>query len=192
MIAVRTFICIELSGDVRKKLAELQSTLRQTRANIAWVKPENMHLTLKFLGNVEQSKLGAVSAAVERALKDQARFSLKVSGMGSFPNNKRPRVLWVGIEGDKQMLSTIQRRIEDELVSEGFPKEDRPFSPHLTLGRVKSNENIKACIDKMNELSIDSEPFEIAEVIVMRSDLNPGGAVYSRLNTISLNVMRNA
>jgi len=136
-MGIRTFIAIEIPEEIRARLAALQEEWKKERAQVTWVKPDNIHLTLKFLGDVPEEKMESVQQGVRRATEGLTPFTVAVKTVGTFPSWKRPRVLWVGIEETTGKVSALASRIEDEMTKLGFEKEDRPFSAHLTLGRVK-------------------------------------------------------
>ncbi|MEK7848688.1 MAG: RNA 2',3'-cyclic phosphodiesterase, partial [Chloroflexota bacterium] len=135
---LRLFVAVELPPGVRAALAGLQRELRpRCGAGVRWVDAKGIHLTLKFLGGVEGARVPPVQAAVEQAASGQAAFRLSLGSTGFFPNPRRPRVFWVGIEGEVERLGALARRVEVALSPLGFPPERRPFSPHLTLGGVR-------------------------------------------------------
>ncbi|HNS72933.1 MAG TPA: RNA 2',3'-cyclic phosphodiesterase [bacterium] len=186
MATLRTFICIELPEQVRERISELQHQLSVPGSGVSWTRPEGIHLTLKFLGDIEPPQVEAIAGAVERASQGIAPFRVTVAGTGGFPNLNRPRVLWVGIENSASALFTIQSQIERELVGLGYPREERRFSPHLTLGRVKAPEAVQEICRELLQRSFAPVTFTAGSIIIMRSDLKPDGALYTPLRTIEL------
>ena len=186
MSTVRAFICIELPDVLRDELARLQKLLKPASRGVRWVRPQGIHLTLKFLGDVKTDQLPAIESAVENATADVLPFELKADGAGAFPNYKRPRVYWIGINDPTDTLATLQQQIEAAIEPLGFPREKRSFSPHLTLGRVKSPDNLPAIQDILEAASLNAEPFTVRQIILMKSELQPGGAVYTPLHTFEL------
>ena len=186
MPTIRTFVCIELPASLRQRLDGLQQQLRPLGGGISWSQPEGIHLTLKFLGDVETGRIAAVGEAVANAMRGFAAFPITVAGTGGFPNLSRPRVLWVGIQEKSGQLMNLQLRIERELTALGFPREERRFSPHLTLGRVKDPEAAQAAARALQQHGFAPESFTPSGVIVMRSDLKSTGAVYTPLKSIEL------
>lgn len=188
---IRSFIAIELPEEVRSGLRRLQAELRSAgHAFVKWVAPESIHLTLKFLGNISVEKVAAITAVMEEAGQGASSFQLKIGGLGAFPNLRRPRVLWLGIAGETDRLVVLQRRIDDGLVALGFAREIRPFTPHLTLARLRQGTSprdqqtfgelvMKTPLEASYEVSVNS-------LSLMRSQLLPGGAVYSRLAEVKL------
>lgn len=193
MDQVRTFIAIEIPPVAQTILSAAQEALRTVRGardSVKWVRPEIIHVTLKFLGNVPVSRIEAVGDAVARACAGMPAFTLYLSGVGAYPNTRRPRVVWVGLKGKLDMLAHLQHMVERELADVGFPPEERKFSAHLTLGRVRRNadrEAVRALGEAVAGLRIEgSEPFLVEAVQVMRSDLRPSGPIYTLLRTVPL------
>jgi 2'-5' RNA ligase len=183
---MRTFIAVELIADLKKKIEELQNPLRRINADVSWVKPGNVHATLKFLGEVPEDKIEKVFEGTKTALQGIKVFKLSLKDLGCFPNLKRPRVIWTGVDKGKQELSLMQKKIEDEMGKIGFQKEEREFSPHLTIGRVKSPKNIERLSELVKNTNFQTEEIEIKEVVVMKSELHPAGAIYTPLKKIAL------
>src|SRR5215208_2028699 len=136
--SIRTFVCIEVPETVKQRIASLQQELRTSPAQISWVKPSNIHLTLKFLGDVPASRVEAIHLAVKRAATSIQGFEIEVGGAGCFPAPRNPRVLWVGLTDLPESLKQLHGSLEAELLREGFPRESKRFSPHLTIGRVRA------------------------------------------------------
>lgn len=187
MSKVRTFIAIEISDALRQKIAGVQEKLKKEKERVSWTKPGNIHVTLKFLGDVEENEINAIVEAVERAVGSFNSFILSVKNIGAFPNLRRPRVFWVGIENPPVQLTQIFEKIEDELNQIGFPKETRKFSPHLTIGRVRSPIS-DGFIEKFKKETFEGGKVRVEEIVVMKSDLKPTGAVYTPLKKVKLKV----
>lgn len=186
MATIRTFVCIELPPALQQRLEELQRQLQPLGGGISWSQSLGIHLTLKFLGDVEAGRIAAIGEAVAAAVQGFAAFTITVAGTGGFPNLSRPRVLWVGIQEKSGQLMNLQLRIEQELAALGFPREERRFSPHLTLGRVKDPEAAQAVARALQQHGFAPESFTPSGVMVMRSDLKSTGAVYTPLRSIEL------
>jgi 2'-5' RNA ligase len=184
--AIRTFICLEIPPSTKERIARLQSSLRRIDAQVSWVKPANIHLTLKFLGDVPATQMDSVCEAASRAAHSVSSFEIEVSGAGCFPSQKSPRVLWVGLASIAESLKRLHRAVEDELAREGFPPEAKRFSPHLTLGRMRSPRNSSELAEELIRQGFEAETFRAEELIVMRSDLNPGGSIYTPQSIIRL------
>src|SRR3990167_10081867 len=131
---IRTFIAIELPAKIIGGLKEIQDELKDGTNKVTWVKPENIHLTIKFLGDIEADKIDSIAGLLKSAAAKNRSFDISVKGVGGFPTIDNPRVLWVGIEEGNVNLSALYNNIEDALSAIGFEKEERPFKPHLTLG----------------------------------------------------------
>jgi 2'-5' RNA ligase len=183
---IRTFIAVRIPDSIRDRIAKLQTELRKHGADIKWVRPESIHVTLKFLGDVEETRMEEVGEAVEKAVEHIPPFVVSVNGLGTFPNDRRPRVLWVGVDQGDGELVDMAKRIEDSLSVLGFEKEERRYSAHLTMGRVRSPRRIGETVRAMHVSDFSGGAFRVEEVFVMKSDLKPTGAVYTALKTIKL------
>jgi len=188
---IRSFIAIELPEGVRAGLRKIQADLKSPGHNfVKWVSPESIHLTLKFLGNISPQKVADISKVIEDASVGVSPFNLTVSGVGAFPNLRRPRVLWVGVDGELDKLVALQQRIDSGLGSLGFAPEARPFTPHLTLARLREGTSP----DNLREFGtlIAKKPmtagydFVVTSINLMKSMLLPSGAVYSCLTKVEL------
>lgn len=186
---IRTFIAIELSDSVRQNIAELQQELKRDREKISWTKPENIHLTLKFLGDTDETKLDDIANIITDIAGDYQSFNVSVSGLGVFPNFRRPRVLWIGIPNPASALIEIAEKIDTRLAEIGFKKDDRKFSPHLTIGRVKTQLSDRF-IEKLKSRAVEAGEFTVHEILIIKSDLHPKGAIYTPLRKIALMVVK--
>ena len=184
MEAVRTFICLQLPAFARDRLASTQQRLRASGAQVSWVRPQNIHLTLKFLGSVAADRLQDVVQAVKRGAVPAPPIPLELAALGCFPNRRAPRVVWAGLTQCPEELRNLQQRVEEELVAIGFPAESRPFSPHFTLGRVRSGRNIRKLVAAIQAERLEPLRFQVAEVVVMASRLHPSGALYTPIARI--------
>ena len=187
MTTWRTFIAIELSPPLKAKLAELQEQLRPRLppSSIRWVQPDSIHLTLKFLGDTPTDKIEGIQTALARAAAQVAPFSFTVGELGCFPNNRQPRVVWVGLQEPTGTLARLQQAVEELVAPLGFPTEGRPFSPHLTLGRVQRHAS-RAEVRQIGEVVAASavgvlDEMTVTAVSYIKSDLRPSGAVYTTL-----------
>jgi 2'-5' RNA ligase len=183
----RAFIAIDLPESVQSFLSEAQEALKLYGFRVKWVRPQNIHLTLKFLGNTATADTDKIVAAMTLAAKDCPVVSLAAKGIGVFPDARRPRVIWAGLSGQLEIVANLQQTLDDHLADLGFPRETRAFKSHLTLGRVKAkiaSTRMKAAIDKLKEF--ESEPFEINQVILFKSELRSSGAVYTKVRRVDL------
>ncbi|HKP86237.1 MAG TPA: RNA 2',3'-cyclic phosphodiesterase [Blastocatellia bacterium] len=184
--SIRAFICIEVPGAIKERIESLQRALKKNDAQISWVKPSNIHLTIKFLGDIPAPSVETVRGAVGRASRSIGEFEIEIGGAGCFPSPRSPRVLWVGLSGLPEALKRLHSNIENELDREGFARERKRFSPHLTIGRVRSPHNAARTAEDLIATGFEPEAFRATEVIVMRSDLNSAGSVYTPQATIKL------
>ncbi|MEE9402954.1 MAG: RNA 2',3'-cyclic phosphodiesterase [Desulfobacteria bacterium] len=184
---LRAFIAISLPEPVLQGIVTAQETLKRSGLKIRWVRKEGIHLTLKFLGDIDRDSVEKISEAMERATGSFSPFTLWAEGIGVFPNLRRPRVAWVGLSGDIEILRALQRDLESQLSGLGFPKEKRPFKGHLTLGRVKGRLDGIKLQEALEDLGdFRTESFTAQSLVLFQSELRPDGAVYSRVAEVPL------
>ena len=188
---IRSFVAIELPDEAKKGLATLRRELeRNEHRFVKWVDPGGVHLTLKFLGNIPSRRVTEITEAMKKAAQGLAPFLLEISGLGAFPSLKQPRVIWVGVGGELDKLATLQQNIDSALATLGFAREERPFVPHLTVARVREGASAPER-GRFGEL-VSSAAFEgryridVEAVRLMRSQLTPGGAIYTCLSVVGL------
>ena len=190
---IRSFLAIELPKPILRKIEEVQADLRATHADVRWVSPEKIHLTLKFFGNIEESRIDPIFKSIEKPIRSTLPFSLKVRGIGAFPHMKNPRVIWMGLVEEREVLATLQRQIETHLEKVGFQPEDRTFHPHLTLGRMRSGRgkgDLVGRIEKYKEEKFGDLPVE--RVVLFKSDLRPSCPIYTPLREMKLGEQNNS
>jgi len=179
---IRTFIAIELPEEIIYTISKVQEKIRSHGFKIRWVRPENIHLTLKFLGDIKEADTEKVARAVSESVTGYHPILLAVKGIGVFPGIKRPRVLWLGISKQLDLLTALQRTLDEKLEAIGFPKEKRPFRGHLTIGRIKDKIDPKRLHGVLKEFTqFESEHFFAHRIILYKSELKPKGAVYTKL-----------
>lgn len=183
---IRTFIAIDTPPEVKEKLAEIQEKLAETGAEVRWESKEKFHLTLKFLGGVEETKLKSLTDHLKERLKKFSPFNISYLDLGCFPSVNRPRVVWIGVENEDGSLGKIQEVIEEVTAGLGFDREERPFHAHITLGRVKGPRNQEALIAELAHLSIAAHPTLVEEILCKKSELRPTGSVYTVLERFPL------
>jgi 2'-5' RNA ligase len=184
---IRSFLAIELPRTIRKKIEEVQGDLRSTHADVRWVNPEKIHLTLKFFGNIEESRIDLLLKSIEEPIRNTLPFSLKVRGVGAFPHLKNPRVIWIGLVNGREVLISFQKQIETQLEKIGIQPEDRPFNPHLTLGRMKSSRGKVELAGRMEKHKEEEfGDFQVERVVLFKSDLRPTGPIHTPLRDMKL------
>jgi 2'-5' RNA ligase len=180
---IRAFLAIDPPSEVLRGIAEIQGVLKSNiRGSISWVRPEGIHLTLKFFGNIGREDLPSISEIAKVHAASTPPLNLHVQGLGVFPGPRRPRVLWIGMGGDTERLIVLQKTIDQGLEACGFRKEERPFRAHLTLARIKSPQGL-AGIERMLAESgaKGAGTFEARSLTLFKSDLTPKGAIYTVL-----------
>lgn len=191
MDVIRSFIAIDLPASVRAELASLVEKLKaRQHPFVKWVEPENMHLTIKFLGNVAVDSIPQIVDAMSTVARCHYPFELQVTGTGAFPNWQRPQVVWVGVRGQLDRLNGLQKELEAVLSPLGFPPEPRAFSAHLTLGRLRervtADERRRFAQFAQNVKFETNLSFEVNAIRLMRSQLTPAGPIYSELARVKL------
>ncbi len=174
----RVFVAIELPAPVRRKSIEHIDRLRDSipDARASWIREDNLHLTLKFLGDTPVTKVEALAQAAQRAASTVSPFEIIVGGCGAFPPRGQPRVLWIGIEDHAGKLVELQTALEDECANAGFPREERPFHPHLTIARIRKPHDSRQLAAVHKEIGFDPETVRASELGVIRSELRSEGS----------------
>ena len=187
---MRVFLAIELDTETRSALETFQRDLHKCLPPINWVRPQSWHLTVKFLGEIEENQLEPIQRAVEKAVSHFSSFSLQIEGFGGFPHLRMPRVLWAGVSGQVDELQLLALQVEEALSPLGFPSESKPFRPHLTLARIK---------DRAREVGVSLSKSDVLQHVhffgnllverlcLFKSELKPTGAIYQRLWEAPLN-----
>lgn len=184
---MRTFIAIPIPKECQTLLHEMQMSLRVCGAQVRWVAVPSIHLTLKFLGDVDAEVIASLSETLLESTRSERPFELSLQGLGCFPNPKNPRVVWCGLGGETAGLLRLQQRVESACTVLGFGPEDRPFHPHLTLGRVQGKRNLEPLMRQIAAGSGNACAFHTDRFHIYKSSLKPQGAEYTVLNTIVLN-----
>ena len=180
---IRTFIAVPVPQQVLELQNYLKSTVSGKSGKIDWVRSDQLHLTLKFLGDTTESSIGRVQSTIKNITKETSPFDLKIQGTGCFPKVERPRVMWAGIEGAIKSLYDLLEMIQIKLDPLGFPKDIKPFHPHITLGRAKYPQKRTPDISTFLNSNYDSIPFRIEKVQYISSELFPNGPIYTILST---------
>jgi 2'-5' RNA ligase len=183
---MRLFIAIDLPPQIKRELADIQAKLKKANAVVRWVSPDGIHLTLKFLSEVADDKVAGVVDALAESVPRISPFTLEVAGLGVFPSLSRPRVIWTGVKGAEGLMA-LAEEVEKAMMKLGFPREKRGFSPHLTLGRVKSPRGIDRLTKIiMEEKDISLGKFTADGYLLIRSILRPEGAEYIKIRKFNL------
>jgi len=187
---MRTFIAIELPGKIKDFLSRTQERLKTSAADVKWVEPENIHLTLKFLGEIDDKKLNKILLIIEDLANGRDTFSMRLSSIGAFPKIDFPRVIWVGIDKGERETEEIARGLEEKIAKIGIPKENRPFSSHITIGRTRSTLNREKLVQELFKLrdgfGRENLEFPVTKITLFKSTLTPAGPNYQVLKEASL------
>lgn len=183
----RTFIAVELSERVRRCAGELQDQLRSAGARLRWVRPQHLHFTLRFLGEIPSAQVARAVVATRDAVRTARPFTVHIAGLGAFPSLHRPQVVWVGTGAGGEALVALARSVDEALARERFPPDSRPFRPHLTLGRARDERNwgnVVRALERFRDASLGEERVEA--VTVMESRLTPDGPIYTPYEQVRL------
>ena len=188
-MGLRTFLAIDLPSDLHKIIVQKQERLRRELPQINWVKSQNLHITLKFLGDTPEAKIADLKQVIQEALKGVSPFVLTLRGFGVFPDKRAPRTIWTGIDSDHNALEDLASHVESSVISLGFPEEGKPFRPHLTLARIKKDH--RATGHAIENSGLLNDPFIFGRLLVehvtlFQSELRPTGSVYTNLWAVPL------
>jgi 2'-5' RNA ligase len=183
MSALRIFLAIETPPQIKEPILDIITELKQAGAEVNWEPSEKLHTTLKFLGDVGAPVLGNISAAVEGICAVQNPIMVRYSGVGSFPDGRNPKVIWIGIDDLNGQLRPLNASLENAMAGFGFERELREFKGHLTIGRVKGKKRLEPLLRKMETLTFQSEPVVIDKLALVKSELRPSGSVYTVLQS---------
>jgi RNA 2',3'-cyclic 3'-phosphodiesterase len=179
---IRAFLAIEPPSEIRQQIANIQTRLKGSCPfDVRWVKPDGIHLTLKFFGDISEADIAAISEVAERNVRTAAPLHFEVKKLGVFPSLTRPRVVWIGLTGDTSFLLDLQKKLDQGFFDCGFQKEERPFRPHLTLGRIKTSKVPGDSEKFIQRDDCDAGNFTASGLHLIKSDLTPQGAVYTKL-----------
>ncbi len=184
---IRAFIALELPQEIKEAIADYVAPLRALAKGISWTKAENVHLTLKFLGDTSKTQLEAVTKTLRETCTGFAPIAAKIAGAGVFPNEHRPRVLWIGFQENSGQLAELAQQIESECRRLGFEKEERGFSPHLTIARVKEGKAANV-VKSLHESPFPAQQIVFQECMLMRSELHAKGSIYTALEKVAFRV----
>lgn len=180
---LRLFFALETPLIIREEIAALSRALRQTGADVRWETPDRSHCTLRFLGDTEESLLPELVEAAAPIAREAPGVRVRYGNIGAFPAMRDPRILWVGIEEPAGTLLRLRESLDGALVRLSIPREEKPFHPHVTLGRVRSRRGIDDLITAMKSTTFESPPATLKELLLIKSELRPAGSVYTTLRT---------
>ncbi|MGA2774593.1 MAG: RNA 2',3'-cyclic phosphodiesterase [Candidatus Omnitrophota bacterium] len=187
---MRAFIAIELPKEIKEALAGLEEQLKKTNADVKWVIPENLHLTLKFLGDIEDKQLKKVSEILDSVTNNYPPYTIKISSIGAFPKLSLLKVVWVGIVMGADETKKIFKELEDRIEKLGIPKDGRAFSSHITLGRTRSPSNRKELAKEIQRIlknfKLDNSEFQVTKITLFKSTLSSIGPTYEALKAANL------
>jgi len=187
MQEIRTFVALELPEHIRLEIRKLQNDMAAQGLRIRWVKADNLHLTLKFIGNIEERRIPELSSVLKAVAGQCPAFRLAPKGLGIFPSLRRPRILWVGISEQVDILRRLQRSVDIALSHLGFETESRPYKGHLTIGRFKRNASPKRLADTLrSKHGFTAERFSVEHLVLFKSILSPDGPLYTRIQKLPL------
>jgi 2'-5' RNA ligase len=183
----RSFIAVELSTEIAEGVRRIQAGLRDCAKGVSWVRPEGIHLTLKFLGDVDPGRVEGIASTAEASVKTIGPFTTRIKGCGGFPNARNPRVIWIGVEEPSGLLTELQAKVAQGMEELGFAREGRAYTPHLTIGRLrpgKGKGEVAQALEATKECDLGT--MAVREICLFRSQLKPTGAEYTKLKVISL------
>lgn len=180
---LRLFIAVSTPGAIAAQLGELSGKLRRSDADIRWERVEKMHVTLKFLGETPKEKIAELREALDRVASSTPPFTVELGGIGGFPTLRSPRVLWVGIEDPSGTLHRVHAAIEESLARKGIARDERAFHPHITLGRIRSPRNLAGLLGMVESLTLERQPVQLHDILLIKSELKPDGSVHRTLHT---------
>ena len=184
---IRCFVAIEIPETIQNQLARIQGTLRNQIEKASWVKPGNIHLTLKFLGDVDPEDLASIGERIEEAAIRRRSFSLRIGGLGAFPNFVRPRVIWTGVKTGGEHVCALAQDINVALSYCGFAHDSKKFNPHLTIARLKERIDLRPYTNQYRQYDrIHGAEMSVKTISLIQSQLHPTGAIYSTLQSYSL------
>lgn len=186
MSAIRCFIAVFLDPAIRPRVAAFQKQLARAGADVKWVEPENLHFTLKFLGDVESASLDEIGRALEAAVADVQAFELGLGDAGAFPNIRNPRVIWIGVNSGREPLIDLAGSVEEAMKAKGFQQDGKGLSPHLTIGRVRSARNLHALAQELSSNLPPVASMRVDRVQLTSSNLTAHGPVYADIRAIPL------
>jgi RNA 2',3'-cyclic 3'-phosphodiesterase len=188
MEKIRVFVAVELADTIKNEIGRLQDDFKKVKTDVKWVRPESIHLTLKFFGYIPADQVRIIEKEITGIAENLCYFTVSVTGVGSFPVSGNPRVVWVGINDPDNKILNLQKNIEECFKKLGFAAAEHPYMPHLTIGRVNGKDNLKGFHALIKEKrGVEFPGMTISDISIIKSDLRPEGPVYTILKKIKLN-----
>jgi RNA 2',3'-cyclic 3'-phosphodiesterase len=186
----RIFVAIDISEEARRKASEYIESLRRRfpASRVGWDKSEKLHLTLKFLGETSDAQLAELTKAVEKAAREISSFKLRIADTGVFPSRRKARVLWLGVEDEKESLRKLNEALENECERHGLTREKRDFKAHLTIARLREPEKSRSLVEAHLQEEFAAIEFEVSEIVIYQSELSPQGSRYTIVSKHSFNI----
>ena len=187
-MGIRSFLAFELPSQIRQVLLRVHDELKRSKLDVRWVRPEGIHLTVVFMGDVQEADISPIVKGIGEACLTYGPFPVALRSMGCFPNSRKPSVLWLGVESDLERMSRFRDDLQEKLLPFGIQAEKRDFRPHLTLGRFKKPGRSPAELEELlsKHRGLTSPVCPLNELILFKSDLKPGGAVYAKMGSWAL------
>jgi 2'-5' RNA ligase len=187
-MAIRSFLAFELPPDIKRMVKDISEDIRRTRLDLKWVKVDNIHLTVVFMGNIRSEDVRAIGEEAGDVCVGFEPFEIALKGLGVFPNTQRPRVLWLGLEIETERISSFRDSLQERLLDFGVREEKRAFTPHLTLGRFRKLEMFDPLLGDIisRYADIKGPVGRLEELVMFKSELRPGGAEYTKLKSLPL------
>lgn len=182
---IRSFLAIELNSEVKKFIGKVIGALRSTNADVKYVEPDAMHLTLRFLGEISCDTLEKIADRIPASISNHSAFRLSLSRLGTF-GGRIPRVVWIGVDGEVEKARELHQHIESVCVDCGLPPDDKPFSPHITVGRVRSPFHCEELLKTIRTITVEPLPVYVDHLVLFKSNLTPDGPIYTPLRTFNL------
>ncbi|MDD2671376.1 MAG: RNA 2',3'-cyclic phosphodiesterase [Syntrophales bacterium] len=185
---IRTFLAVDLPAGIKEGIDRIRERLKPQVKGVRWTAPDGIHLTLHFFGSVTGPEIAKITEIAKKNVEGAAPFMLNVGSLGTFPGLRRPRVLWLGINGETETLCALREEIEKDLGGAGFPLENRAFRPHLTLGRIRDAASVRGLEEAVSAGNHIAGSFTVNSISLFRSRLRPTGAVYTKIQDFEFGI----
>ena len=184
-MVIRSFLAFELPYNIKKMVRQVSEHIRRANLNVRWVNVDNIHLTVVFMGNIREEDIPAIKGQIRKACMEFGPFDIELNGLGVFPNVQRPRVLWLGLDGDIERMSSLKSALQELLKPFGIKEEKRSFRPHLTMGRFRKPNRGDSTLDNIisQYKDLDGPVCQLKELIMFKSELKREGAEYTKMES---------